>query len=151
MFACSASMFAHAVVFYYHVFLNTNKHLLTLKPGQLYAYRNRSTVSKLRFYHFIAWIIFLVDGLLEFLRHEFKQLEDWMCRMCATAQPHKLIPCHHSSTNSLQRVDYGLDDPVFGVSIPSRDTHCCTVCFCGPPMSSRVSLFGSKAAGALSW
>ena len=35
----------HAVVFYYHVFLNANKHLLTLKPGQLYVYTNRSTAS----------------------------------------------------------------------------------------------------------
>jgi hypothetical protein len=38
MFACSASLFAHAVVFRYLVFLNANKHVLTLKPGQLYVY-----------------------------------------------------------------------------------------------------------------
>jgi hypothetical protein len=35
-FVCSASLFALAVVSCYHVFLSTNKHLLTLKPGHSY-------------------------------------------------------------------------------------------------------------------
>lgn len=114
MFACSASLFVHAVVFYYHVFLNANKHLLTLKPGQLYVYRSQNCkqTSLLSFYRMKCLPL---DGTSTFLWHQFKQLEDWICRMSATVY---FYPVTTHIQTVLQWLGNGLDDWVIGVRFP---------------------------------